>query len=212
MQVLILRFVVTSRSSDSAMSNFASINVSGRRQEMLFTSQMPHWYLTQPFQTFSASPTDNQWFVCLFLNSIAITILRIRGTTRYQLFWKTYVAPFLTHADEVPGRCCLQSCLSVCLFTRRSHVTVIGPWTLDLTIQGTPNPDPPLPTLNIRPHSTRTPQPRPPASDTWWPRLDTFSNLFSWGLLNPTSANVWWLLKHIWLVRGQYASYWKAFL
>ena len=34
---------------------------------------------------------------------------------------------------------------------------------------------------------------RRPASDIWWPSLETFSNLFTSGT---PSVDIWWLLKH----------------
>ena len=49
----------------------------------------------------------------------------------------------------------------------------------------------------------------PPASDIWWPRLETCLNLFTWGtpLYSPpphpyhhTGTDIWWLLKHVQLI------------
>ena len=50
-----------------------------------------------------------------------------------------------------------------------------------------------------------------PASDIWWPSLETSSNLFTWGSFLP-STDIWWLLKHVQLASERHASYWNAFL
>ena len=47
---------------------------------------------------------------------------------------------------------------------------------------------------------------QPHASDIFWPRLDTSSNLFTWGPPSPTGG---WLLKHALWASGRYASYWN---
>ena len=60
---------------------------------------------------------------------------------------------------------------------------------------------------DMGPHLTGT-----PASDIWYPRLVTCSNFFSWGPQPGTSADIWWLLKYVWLAREQFASYRNAFL
>ena len=57
---------------------------------------------------------------------------------------------------------------------------------------------------DMGPHCTGT-----PASDIWYPRLVTCSN-FSWG--PPTTADIRWLLKYVWLAREQFASYCNVFL
>ena len=57
--------------------------------------------------------------------------------------------------------------------------------TWDLTGQGT--------CLALVPPSNVISQNRPPASDIWWPSLETFSNLFTSGT---PSVDIWWLLKH----------------
>ena len=37
----------------------------------------------------------------------------------------------------------------------------------------------------------------PPASDIWWPSLETCSSLFTF----PTRADIWWLFKQVWSVQ-----------
>ena len=56
----------------------------------------------------------------------------------------------------------------------------------------------------IGPHCTGNPPGpypmyRAPASDIWWESLKTYSNLYTSG---PPSANIWWLLKHVWLMKA----------
>ena len=59
----------------------------------------------------------------------------------------------------------------------------------------------------------RTPGPVPPASDIWWPLLETCLNLFTRGPHpHPISSDIRWSLKHIRFTSGRYASYWNAFL
>ena len=79
-----------------------------------------------------------------------------------------------------------------------------GPLDMELYFTGPPDPPP----QNMEPHCAGTLplQTRlnllnldltvqgPRGSDTWWPRMGTYSNLFTWG--SPTSADIWWL-KHI---------------
>ena len=56
---------------------------------------------------------------------------------------------------------------------------------------------PPLWTWDLAVHG-----PLPSVSNIWWPKLETYSNLFTW--LHPnTGANIWWL----WPESGWYASY-----
>ena len=66
--------------------------------------------------------------------------------------------------------------------------------------------------LTVRPswHETLLYTAPTPASDIWWPILETCSNLFSCG--PPNGTDIWWLMKHIQLPSWQYASYWNAFL
>ena len=85
--------------------------------------------------------------------------------------------------------------------------------TWDLSVQG-PLPQP-LPACDIWWSGLKT-CPNfftwgPPASDIWWPRLETFSKLFTWGP-SPTSADMWWTVKHIRLGSGRYGSYGNVFL
>ena len=55
-----------------------------------------------------------------------------------------------------------------------------------------------------------SPRTSPISTDIWWPRLETFSYLFTFG--SPTGTDNWWLLKHVWLASGRYTCYWNAFL
>ena len=56
----------------------------------------------------------------------------------------------------------------------RSHYAGTPPGAWDLTVQNLP-----------------------PVSDIWWLRLETCSNLFTWGTLPPPTCRcLWWLLKH----------------
>ena len=71
------------------------------------------------------------------------------------------------------------------------HVTIIHD-ALDLTID--------------------SPIPPPPASGIWWPRLETCSNLFTWGHPHPVLTSGVWLLKYIRWASGMYASHWNDFL
>ena len=57
---------------------------------------------------------------------------------------------------------------------------------LDLTVQALSAP--PTHTWDLT--GQGLPQPYLPASDIWWPSLETCSNLF-------TSVNIWWLLKEV---------------
>ena len=82
--------------------------------------------------------------------------------------------------------------------TRWQHWGPIGTIThdrLDLTLQGPSPPgggtslhrDPTHPEWDLTVHG-------PSTSDTWWPRLDTYSNLFTWGTPSPpvlTSSGYW---------------------
>ena len=64
-----------------------------------------------------------------------------------------------------------------------------------------------------KPIQTCSPEDKPPTSaEVHWPRMETCSNLFTWG--PPPSTDIWWLLKHIyiWLTSGRYTSYWNVFL
>ena len=79
------------------------------------------------------------------------------------------------------------------LFTGGANVSITHD-TLDLTVQCHPQSKAP-----------------PPASDNWWPSLETCSNLFTWETPSPTTTDIWWP-KHVWLASRWYVSYWNAFL
>ena len=63
-------------------------------------------------------------------------------------------------------------CLSVCLSTVKGSHMFITYDVLDLTVKPPPHPSP-LQTWDMDPHL--------PASDIWWPSLETCSKLFTWG-------------------------------
>ena len=77
---------------------------------------------------------------------------------------------------------------------------------------------PPPPPLNMGPHCTGTrPAPVPfavqwsPGSDTWWPRLETCSNLITWRHSPVLTSSGYWNT-HVGSASRRYAFYWKAFL
>ena len=77
--------------------------------------------------------------------------------------------------------------------------------TLDLIVQApVPSPSP-----DIR-HRTPPALASSPASDIWWPSVETLQTC---SLEGPslTSTDIWWL-EHVRLPNGWYASYWNVFL
>ena len=96
----------------------------------------------------------------------------------------------LSPANEAVGRECFQSRVSVSLCVQRGrevpcdhYPRCIGPHHL-----GTPS--------LTGPHSYMAPA--FPASDIWWPRLETCSNLFTWGLPH----QCWHLMAGYWRGAG----------
>ena len=81
----------------------------------------------------------------------------------------------------------------VCLFTGGSHVTIthcIGPHCTGAFHPPIPQPCPhPFKTWDLTVHT--------PANDIWWPSLETCSSLFTSELPPSTSADTWWLLRHV---------------
>ena len=51
-----------------------------------------------------------------------------------------------------------------------------------------------------------------PASEIWWPRLDTFSYLFTWRPSQLPGADSWWLMQKVQSANRRYAPYWNALL
>ena len=108
-----------------------------------------------------------------------------------------------------------------CLYRDLPPSTLQAPAKPPLPDIGLHNTKTPWLPLDIGPHFTGTPPAQTPgldptiqwlpASDIWWPSLETCSNLFTWWSF-PPSTYIWWLLKHVQLASGWYASYWNAFL
>ena len=93
------------------------------------------------------------------------------------------------------------SLVSVCLFTRwRVSPCDHYPWFIGSLCTATP---PPIPCYNPPRHETWDSLALLTASDTWWPSLETCSNLFTWGP-SPPPPRI--------LVTMRCTSYWNAFL
>ena len=138
----------------------------------------------------------------------------------------------LPPANKLAGRC-FQSCVSVHLFRGvpcDHYPECIGPHctgphcTSPQPCRPVPDPVPvhrtsvPAPPAYRSFHFLQDPDHTPhPVSDIWWPRLETSSNLFTWGHhwtgpRSPVLSSSGWLLRHVRQASGRYASYWNAFL
>ena len=120
-----------------------------------------------------------------------------------------------------------QTGMSVCPWGWRSHVTI----THDAIPNRDPHPQPTPPGYGTK--LFRDPQPHSyPATDIWRPRMETWSNLFTWGpptndIWRPRLGNLfklvhlrnphqcWYMVDTeacVWSASGQYASYWNILL
>ena len=70
---------------------------------------------------------------------------------------------------------------------------------------------PPDPNPSGRGTSLCRPSPSsgPPAGDIWCQQWEPVQTCSAQDLHN---IDIWWLLKHVWLASGRYASYWNTFL
>ena len=116
----------------------------------------------------------------------------------------------LPPANEVVGRWCFQSCVSVSLSVHSGDgvlmwalpmIPCIGPHcTAPLDIRhGTPL----IPALSpCKWHSPPARRGSYPVTDIWWTSLETCSNLFTWAHPFPQYWHIWWSLKHVLLEGG----------